>query len=426
MAQARTREGTTDTGKAAAAAAPASRGEGPPPDIRRSAWWWIRAAAILGSIFIAVQLLGIVQSVLGAFLTVVLYVIFGAVIAFLAGPIVELLDTRLHVPRTAAIVLTLFAGLGVVVLIGFLIASPIVAEAAQLSKKGPELVQKINDALNSARQWLSAQGIQLGGSGVGGVISNDVSGKVAGALVTIVTSTVTILLDILVTLVVAFWLIKDGESLREGFVNLLPGRARSEANFALDAFGVVVGGYVRAQLFMAVIVGTMAGVGCLLIGVPFPIVVALSVAAFELIPLVGPFVGGAVALLLALTNSPLTALLTLLLFVGIHIVEGYLLAPRIQARFVRLHPLVTLLALFAGIEAGGFLGAFLAVPLASLVAVFIRAGLGDARSRHPELFREQRRDQYLERRRRRLLGEFHLFRRPHPEAGPKADIDTVL
>src|ERR1035437_8094719 len=211
MAQARTREGTTDTGKAAAAAAPASRGEGPPPDIRRSAWWWIRAAAILGSIFIAVQLLGIVQSVLGAFLTVVLYVIFGAVIAFLAGPIVELLDTRLHVPRTAAIVLTLLAGLGVVALIGFLIASPIISEAAQLSKKGPELVQKINDALNSARQWLSAQGIQLGGSGV---ISNDVSGKVAGALVTIVTSTVTILLDILVTLVVAFWLIKDGEGPR--------------------------------------------------------------------------------------------------------------------------------------------------------------------------------------------------------------------
>ena len=75
---------------------------------------------------------------------------------------------------------------------------------------------------------------------------------------------------------------------------------------------------------------------------------------------------------------------------------------------------------------GGFLGAFVAVPLASLVAVFVRAAMGDAKSRHPELFREQHPDRYLERRRRRLLSEFRLFRRrPHPDAGAKADIDTV-
>ena len=92
---------------------------------------------------------------------------------------------------------------------------------------------------------------------------------------------------------------------------------------------------------------------------------------------------------------------------------------------MRLHPLVTILALFAGIELGGFLGAFVAVPLASLAAVFVRAAMGDARSRHPEVFTEQRRDMRVERRRRRLLSEFRLFRRPHPPTGAKADIDTV-
>jgi predicted PurR-regulated permease PerM len=101
-----------------------------------------------------------------------------------------------------------------------------------------------------------------------------------------------------------------------------------------------------------------------------------------------------------------------------------LLAPRIQAKFVRLHPLVTILALVAGIELGGFLGAFVAVPLASLAAVFVRAAMGDARSHRPELFRE-RRDQRVERRRRRLLSEFRRFRRPHSPTGSKADIDTV-
>jgi predicted PurR-regulated permease PerM len=399
--------------------------KGPPADIRRSTWWWIRAAAILITIFVAVQLLGMVQSVLGALLTVVLYVLFGAVIAFLAGPIVQMLEDRLHTPRTAAILLTLLVGVAVIGGIGYLIATPIVDEASQISKQGPALIKQINDIVSTVRSQLASHGIQLAGNGVGTTISSDVSNRVAGILLNVVASTVTILLDILVTLVVAFWMLKDGEQLRGGIVNLLPGRVRSEANFAFDAFGVVVGGYVRGQLFMAAIVGVMAGLGCWVIGVPFPIVVAIAAGTFELVPLVGAFVGGAVAILLALTKSPVTALWALLLFIVIHIIEGYLLAPRIQARFVRLHPLVTILALFAGIELGGFLGAFVAVPLASLTAVFVRAAMGDARSRHPEVFTEQRRDMRVERRRRRLLSEFRPFRRPNPPTGAKADIDTV-
>lgn len=399
--------------------------KGPPADIRRSTWWWIRAAAILVTLYVAVQLLTVAQSVLGAVLTVVLYILFGAVIAFIAGPVVQALEDRLHTPRTVAILLTLLFGVALIGGIGYLIATPIVDEASQLSKQGPALIKQINDIVTTVRSQLASHGIQLSGNGVGTTISSDVSSRVAGILLNVVASTVTILLDILVTLVVAFWMLKDGEELRGGIVNLLPGRVRSEANFAFDAFGVVVGGYVRGQLFMAAIIGVMAGLGCWAVGVPFPIVVAIAAGAFELIPLVGAFVGGAVAILLALTKSPITALWAALLFVAIHIVEGYLLAPRIQARFVRLHPLVTILALFAGIEIGGFLGAFVAVPLASLTAVFVRAAMGDAKSRHPEVFTEQRRDMRVERRRRRLLSEFRLFRRSHPSTGGKADIDTV-
>ncbi len=399
--------------------------EGPRADMRTSTWWWVRAAAILGSIFIAIQLLGVVRSVVDALLTVLLYVLFGAVIAFIAGPLVQASENRLHMPRTPAILLTLLAGLAIVVGIGYLIATPIVDEASQLSKQAPALIQHINDIVATVRTQLASHGIQLSGNGVGTTISSDVSSRVAGLLLNVVTSMVTILLDILVTLVVAFWMIKDGDALRAGIVNLLPGRVRGDADFGFDAFGVVVGGYVRGQLVMAALIGVMAGLGCWVVGVPFPIVVAIAAGTFELIPLVGAFVGGAVAILLALTKSPQTAVWALLLFIGIHIIEGYFLAPRIQARFVRLHPLVTLLALFAGIEVGGFLGAFVAVPLASLIAVYVRAAMGDAKSRHPEVFAEQRRDMKVERRRRRLLGEFRLFGRSHPPTGAKADIDTV-
>ncbi len=168
---------TAPSNGTAAVPAPRDPGKGPPPAMRASTWWWIRAAAILLSVYLAVQLLGTARSFLSAILTVLLYVLFGAVIAFLAGPVVRALEERAHTPRTAAIVITLLAGLLAVVGIGYLIATPIVNEASQLSKQGPALIRQINDALTSARTQLAAHGIQLSGNGVSTTISSDVSGR---------------------------------------------------------------------------------------------------------------------------------------------------------------------------------------------------------------------------------------------------------
>jgi predicted PurR-regulated permease PerM len=261
-----------------------------------------------------------------------------------------------------------------------------VGEARGLATQVPHLLHRANTEISHIRTYLSKHGINVGG---GGVVPTNLASYVPGATAILLhglTSTVTVLVDIFVGLVISFWLIKDGHKLRKQLEDLLPGRLRSDVSFGLDAFSVVVGGYVRAQLLMALLIALLAGIGTWLLGVPFPLVIAVATFIFELIPLVGPFAGGAVALLLALTKSPVLALFTLILFLGIHIIEGYLLAPRIQAKFVRLHPLVALLALFGGIEAAGFLGALLAVPVASLLAVFLRAGVLDWRHNRPDLF----------------------------------------
>jgi predicted PurR-regulated permease PerM len=242
--------------------------------------------------------------------------------------------------------------------------------------------------------------------------------KLTGLAVSGVTGFFGVVVDVVIAIVLSFWLMRDGADLRKGFLTLFPTRAARELEFGMDAFSVVVGGYVRAQLFLAVVVGTMAGLGTAALGVPFPLVVALTAGTFELIPLVGPFVGGAVALLLAFTKSPTLALFTLILFLAIHVIEGYLLVPRIQARFVQLHPVLTLLALFAGVEVGGFLGALVAVPAASYLTVLIRAGVGDWRAQRPDLFTSSRPDSLEEMRNRRLLRSFRIFKRRSDSVAP--------
>jgi len=378
--------------KPAASAAPAPEHkaeafrETSPGSVPPGTWGWIRAAAIAVTIFVVYQLLLVVAGWLTTILTVILALVLAVAITFIADPVVGLLRRRAHFPATLAVLTTLIVGLVVVSGVLYIVGGPLIGEARGLAAQIPHLLTRANTEINHVRTQLSQHGIQVGG---GGVVPTNLTSYIPGAtgiLLHGLSSTVTVLVDVFVGLVISFWLLKDGRVLRQQFQELLPGRVRSEVNFGFDAFAVVVGGYVRAQLLMALLVAILAGAGTAILGVPFPLVIAVATFIFELIPLVGPFAGGAVALLLALTKSPALALFTLILFLAIHIIEGYLLAPRIQAKFVRLHPLVALLALFAGIEAAGFLGALFAVPVASLLAVFLRAGVLDWRHNRPDLF----------------------------------------
>lgn len=384
--------------------------------LRRSTWWWVRAAAITVTLFVGWQLLLVLQSWATALLTILLFVVFGAVVALAASPITHALERWARFPHLLAVLGSLLAVLCVVAGLLYLVAGPLAAEVTSLIRQGPGILSDLQRRIAGIEHNLNAHGFSLGnGGGLNGLIggsSGEVASRLGALVVTGVTGVVTAVVDTVIVLVTAFWLLNDGPALRRGFVGMLPGRLRDNAEFALDASQVVIGGYVRAQLCLAFVVGALAYLGCFGLGVPYPVVVGVAAGVFELVPLLGPFLGGAVGVALALTSSPVLALWTACVFIGIHVIEGYVLAPRIQARFIQLHPLVAFLALISGIELDGVLGALFAVPAASLAAVFLRATIGDWRANRPEMFQSSLQDAWLERRRRMLLREFRLFREP--------------
>jgi predicted PurR-regulated permease PerM len=385
-------------------------------DLERSTWKWFRAAAIALTLFLGWQLILIVQGWIGGLLTVVLYGVFGAIVAFVATPLMRALERWLRFPHLLAVLTSLFAVLATVAGLVLLLAGPLAAEVTALAKQAPGLIRNGQQKLNDLQQLLNAHGISVGSggpdTGLGGLLGGSAGGiaaHVGQIVITGVAGVITVLIDTVIVLVTAFWLLNDGTTLRRGFVGMLPGRVRDHAEFALDATRVVIGGYVRAQLFLAFVIGLLAWIGCTILGVPYPIVVGVAAGVFELVPLLGPFLGGAVGVLLAVTKDPVLALWTIALFVVIHVIEGYILAPRIQARFIQLHPLVALLALIAGIEVSGLLGALFAIPATSLAAVFLRTTIGDWRANRPDLFQPSHHDAYLERRRRSILREFRVL-----------------
>jgi predicted PurR-regulated permease PerM len=202
----------------------------------------------------------------------------------------------------------------------------------------------------------------------------------------IVTTFASSILNVVIVFVIGFYLLRDGLALRGRLRQALPVHYRGRYDFAVDALSFVVGGYVRAQVTMAVIIGTLAGVGTWLLGVPYPVVIGITVGLLELIPIVGALLGSLLAIAIALFTSVDLALAVIGYFIVIHFLEAYVLGPRITGVRVNLHPLMALLAMLVGIELAGLLGALFAVPIAGLANVFVRAFYFDLRAQNPSAF----------------------------------------
>jgi predicted PurR-regulated permease PerM len=149
--------------------------------------------------------------------------------------------------------------------------------------------------------------------------------------------------------------------------------------------GRSLGGYVRGVLIAMVLIGVFTGLGLGVLGVPYALLLGVLAGLTEAIPYIGPWLSGAVAVIVSLvTVDPLKAVEVLVLFLLVQQLEGNLVQPLVMSRSVHLDPLLVLVAILIGSELLGLMGAVLAVPFAALlqslvthaIAPAIRAAMG--------------------------------------------------
>jgi predicted PurR-regulated permease PerM len=173
-------------------------------------------------------------------------------------------------------------------------------------------------------------------------------------------------------LVLTFYLQLEKEGICRSFAMLLPETRRHDILSAMSEAGARMGGWVRGQLLLAGIVFTSISLAMWLLGVPYPLLFGLIGGIAELVPMLGPFAAGVIAIPIAfLTGGLWVGVGALVFFAVLSQVEEHVLAPKIMKSQVGLSPLVTILALLAGAGMMGAVGALLAVPLAAGVRVLI-------------------------------------------------------
>ncbi len=127
-----------------------------------------------------------------------------------------------------------------------------------------------------------------------------------------------------------------------------------------------IGFWFRAQIIMSFIMGVLVWLTLSLLGVKYALLLGAIAGILELIPFVGPILGGAAAVLVALATSSTLAVYTLIAFLVLQQFESNILVPFMTRRAVGLHPVIVIIALLMGIEISGFLGAVIAVPAAAV------------------------------------------------------------
>lgn len=307
----------------------------------------------------------------GHVINTVALVAIAVVLALMLEPLMVWLSRRM--PRLLAAGLVYVVFLGSCIGIGFGLWPSVRSQFMQLAGALPRYLTQA-DAYVGAHapsvglhlgthpitDTLTKGGLPSGGSGSLALEAAGFFGQVAEGMASIV-----------FVLVLAFYFMVDGNRMRAGFARFFPRVHQAKIRFVEDTVSQVLGSYVRSQLIMAALMAISAGIGCAILGVRYPAIVALLTFFAELVPLVGPFLAAIPAMLIAIFQSFGLMVEVTFFFVIMQMAENAVIRPRITGPMVGLHPVEALLALVVGAQTAGFWGALFAVPAVGIAVVLV-------------------------------------------------------
>jgi predicted PurR-regulated permease PerM len=281
-------------------------------------------------------------------------------------------------PRSLAILMTFFILIGVITLALLILVPILIDQLTALIAGTPEIaawaeLRITADILRplQERGWLTSDPEQLLADAQDAIFARaqTLAQALLRSLVSWATQAVNILFQAFGIIFVAVYLLVDTRKLKAAFLWAVPSSYRFDALELWNDFGTSLSRYLSGLFFVVVIQGLLTGIALSILGVPYAILLGVWVSITAIIPYVGAWLGAIPAITIAAFISPKTAILTVLLYVGIQQLEGNVLTPRIQGDALRVHPILVFLAVIAGSQIAGLRGAIFAVPTLAVLRV---------------------------------------------------------
>ncbi len=277
---------------------------------------------------------------------------------------------RRHVPRGLGILIIYAAVIGGFVLAGVLIAPMIADQANTFRAEAPDQLRELH------REWTLSSNPLLNGPGQQALdqairVVERPPAPSQDAAVNVLTGVGGAIVGALALLAITFYYLLEKSLLRRLVLLEVPPESRLRVNRVWDDVEAKVGGWLRGQLTLCLIIGVTATIGYGILQVRFWPLLGLLAGITEIIPIIGPWLGGIPAVIIALTMSWQKALMVAGFLILLQLMENMVLVPRVMRGAVGLTPLTVFVAILAGTEFMGPAGAVLAIPIAALVQVLV-------------------------------------------------------
>ncbi|WP_155860875.1 AI-2E family transporter [Corynebacterium timonense] len=339
------------------------RGDVIAADGRNAAAWALRFIVIIAALALLFYLLRYVWFGL-------LPVLLGLIVCTVLWPPVRALR-KVGLPAALAVIIVILAAFGI-------LAAVIAAMAPIVQRQGGELVAQAQQGINQIARFVEknvdfVEGgqIQEGLNQLRSFISNQAS-TIASGVFSGLGAVASIGTTLVLTLILTFFFLKDGDRFLPFLRKYAGVRTGWHLTEVLMRSWNTLSGFIRTQAIVSAVDAFFIGVGLIFLGVPLWPVLAVLTFFAGFIPIIGAFTAGALSVIVALVSNGFTnAILVLILVVAVQQIEGNVLQPVLQSRAMGLHAAVVLLAVALGGTLFGIVGAFLAVPVAAVAAVFL-------------------------------------------------------
>lgn len=288
----------------------------------------------------------------------------------LAGPVSWL--KRRGLPAAAAAGITLVTSL-------LLVLGVLAAIAPSIIGQFGDVVDRASEGIGEVRKWLAGPPVNLDNEQIDSAIRDatkwlqERGSDIASGVFTGVSAVTSGFVTLALVLFLTFFFIKDGPAFLPWLRQVSGRTAGRHLTELLTRVWSTLGGFIRTQAIVSAVDAFFIGLGLVILGVPLAPALAILTFMAGFIPLVGAFVAGALAVLVALvSNGWVTAVWVLGIVLLVQQIEGNVLQPLLQSRTMKMHPALILLAVAAGGTLFGIPGAFLAVPIAASTIVALR------------------------------------------------------
>ncbi|WP_373309599.1 MULTISPECIES: AI-2E family transporter [Paenibacillus] len=292
------------------------------------------------------------------------------IISYVLNPVVCMLAAR-KMPRGIAVLLIYAVFLTCLAVILINLIPMLIEQMEELNEHLPEMTMHAQNIMNN----LDNRGVPVGiKEGVDQWLLQweDRLAKGISNFMDHIGSTINIVLNIFIIPFLIFYILKDFDVFERAVVSLLPRTRRKASVRLLKEIDEALGNYVRGQFLVCLIVGILAYIGYMIVGMPYALLMASIVAVFNIVPYLGPFLGAAPAVVMASTISWKMVLMVIIVNWLCQLLESNIVSPQVVGKKLHLHPMLIIFALLVGGEIAGIVGLILAVPLFAVLKVIIQ------------------------------------------------------